>query len=187
MNKRVLTLSFLVVFPVLALATGDHETAGEVSKYFVMTGREHDLMPRIFNFLIFAGILYYLIANPIKNFLSNRSDAIAKQLREIEDKMKTAEKNKKDAMSKLKDSEKKAKEIISDAKKEALVLSEKIMLTNTSELENLSKQFDEKTVSETRKSTKSTIDSILNENIDNNDISINDKQVISAISTKVVA
>lgn len=187
MNKRVLTLSFLVVFPVLALATGEHEVSGEVGKYFNMTGRENDFLPRIFNFLIFAGILYYLIANPIKNFLSNRSDAIAKQLREIEEKMKTAEKNKKDAMSKLKDSEKKAKEIISDAKKEALVLSEKIMLTNASELENLSKQFDEKTVSETRKSTKSTIDSILNENIDNNDISINDKQVISAISTKVVA
>lgn len=187
MNKKIVTLALLSILPLVAFASGEHEVVGEVSKYLKMTGRENDLLPRIFNFLIFAGILYYLIANPIKNFLSNRSDSIAKQLREIEEKMKTAEKNKKDAIKTLKDSEKKAKEIVSDAKNEAIVLSEKIMINNASELEHLSKQLDEKTAAESRKSAKATIDSILNENISNDDISINDNQVVSVISKKVVA
>jgi len=187
MNKRVLTVSFLVALPVLALATGDHETAGEASKYFAMTGREHDLLPRIFNFLIFVGILYYLIANPIKTFFANRSNDIAKKLSEIEDRMKLAEKDKKDAVAKLKDSEKKAKSIVADAKKEALVLSEKIMTLNSDDLEYLSRQFEEKTAMEARKATKNTIDLVLSENITSSDIAVDESQVISIIAKKVVA
>lgn len=187
MNKKFLTLAIFSLLPLIVFATGEHETAGEVGKYLKMTGRENDFFPRIFNFLIFAGILYYLVANPIKNFLSNRSNSIANRFREIEEKMKTAEKNKKDAINKLKESEKKALEIVNDAKNEAIVLSEKIISNNASDIENIVKQFDEKIKAEARKSTKSTIDTVLNEHISNDDISINDKQVIAAISKKVVA
>lgn len=179
--KKIILLSLLVVPAVLIASGGDAES----SRYFAQTGRESDFLPRLVNFIIFAALLYYLIANPIKDFFKGRSADIAKQLNEIEEKLKAAKDEKKEAQARLDASEKKAEEILVDAKAEAVILVEKIANANQNELALLEKQLEEKITLEERKSAREAIDEILSENITTDDINLDEKKVIDIISKKV--
>jgi F-type H+-transporting ATPase subunit b len=180
--KKIILLSLLVV-PAALLASGS--TDGEVSRYFIQTGRESDFVPRLFNFIIFASLIYYLVANPIKGFFKGRSEGISAQLNEIEEKLQAAKDEKKEAQNRVKESEKKAEEILVDAKAEAAVLAEKIVKANEEELILLEKQLAEKITLEERKSARDVIDEVLNENITNDDIMIDEAKVVEIISKKV--
>lgn len=180
--KKIVLLSLLVV-PAILLASGHAD--GETSRYFAQTGRESDYFPRIVNFTIFAALLYYLAANPIKNFFKERKEGIAKQLREIEEKLQAAKNEKKEAQARLSESEKKAEQIIVDAKKEAVLLANKIVESNQNDLENMGKQLEEKMSLEERKSAREAIDEILSENITNDDIMLDETKVVDIISKKV--
>jgi len=185
MKNKFIIIGLLVV-PAVLFASG-HAEGGEATKYFAMTGRETDFVPRVFNFLIFAGILYYLLADKLKGFLVDRQDGIAKQLKDIEDRLRFAKKQQKDAQALVGESDKKAKEIVVDSKKEALFLSDKIMQNSVQELSYLDKQLEEKMELESRKSARETINEVLNENITNDDIAIGEDRIVSIISNKVVA
>ncbi len=179
--KKIVLLSLLIVPAVLLASGGDAES----SRYFAQTGRETDFLPRAVNFIIFASLLYYLIANPIKNFFKGRTEGIAAQLNEIEMKLQAAKDEKKEAQNRLEESKKRAEEIIADAKAEAVVLAEKIALANQNDLSILDKQFEEKITLEERKSAREVIDEILSENITNDDIMLNESKVVEIISKKV--
>ncbi len=179
--KKIVLLSLLVVPAVLLASGGDAES----SRYFAQTGRETDFLPRIVNFIIFASLLYYLVANPIKDFFKGRSEGISAQLNEIEEKLQAAKDEKKEAQNRVKESEKKAEEILVDAKAEAALLAEKIAKANEEELIVLDKQFAEKIALEERKSAREVIDEVLSENITNDDIMIDEAKVVEIISKKV--
>ena len=179
--KKIILLSLLIVPAVLLASGGDAES----TRYFAQTGRETDFWPRVFNFIIFASVLYYLIANPVKNFFVGRKEGIAAQLKEIEQKLQAAKDEKKDAQTRLDESGKKAEQIIEDAKKEAILLAQKIAESNVSDLTLMDKQLDEKMTLEERKSARDAIDEILSENITNDDILIDESKVVDIISKKV--
>ena len=179
--KKIVLLSLLIVPAVLLASGGDAES----SRYFAQTGRETDFLPRAVNFIIFASLLYYLIANPIKNFFKGRTEGIAAQLNEIETKLQAAKDEKKEAQNRLEESKKKAEEIIADAKAEAVILAEKIAVANQNDLAILDKQFEEKITLEERRSAREVIDEILSENISNDDIMLNESKVVEIISKKV--
>ncbi len=180
MKKIIFGLLFLL--PVALLAMGGH---GEESRYFEQTGRMSDFWPRVINFSIFASLLYYLMANPIKNFFVSRKEAIATQLTEIETKLQAAKKEQLVAQSKLDESEAKVAQIIEDAKKEAMILVKAISEANQQELEAMQKQMNEKIAMEERKAIKETIDEVLSQNIQTDDILIDEMKVVSIISKKV--
>lgn len=180
--KKFLLLSSLVL-PAVLLASGTPE--GEVSRYFLQTGRESDFVPRVFNFVIFASLLYYLLANPIKSFFKGRTEGIAAQLNEIEEKLQAAKDEKKEAQNRLKESEKKAEEIVADAKAEAALLADKIAKANEEELVIMEKQLAEKIALEERKSARETIEEVLNENLSNDDIALDESKIVEIISKKV--
>jgi len=180
--KKIILLSLLVV-PAALLASGAQD--GEVTRYFLQTGRETDFLPRAFNFIIFASLLYYLLVNPIKDFFKGRSEGIAAQLNEIEEKLQAAKDEKKEAQNRVKESEKKAEEILVDAKAEAVFLAKKIAKSNEEELIVLEKQLTEKIALEERKSAREVIDEVLSENITNDDIMIDEAKVVEIISKKV--
>jgi F-type H+-transporting ATPase subunit b len=182
MNMKKLVLLSLLMVPAILLASGGD---AESTRYFAQTGRETDFWPRVFNFIIFASVLYYLIANPIKNFFVGRKEGIAGQLREIEEKLQAAKDEKKDAQTRLDESGKKADQIIEDAKKEAVFLAQKISEANTNDLALMDKQLEEKITLEERKSVRDAIDEILSENITNDDIMIDESKVVDIISKKV--
>jgi F-type H+-transporting ATPase subunit b len=179
--KKIVLLSLLMVPAILLASGGDAES----SRYFAQTGRETDFWPRVVNFVIFASLLYYLLANPIKNFFKGRSEGIAAQLNEIEKKLQAAKDEKKEAQNRLDESEKKAEEIIVDAKAEAVLLAEKIATANQNDLALLDKQLEEKMSLEERKSAREAIDEILSENITNDDIMVDEAKVVDIISKKV--
>jgi len=179
--KKLVILSLFLIPAILLAGHGDAES----SRYFAQTGRETDFWPRIVNFSIFAALLYYLLANPIKDFFKNRSHLISTQLKEIEQKLQEAKNEKKEAQARLNESEKKADQIIADAKKEAELLSQKIAEANKNDLELLKKQNQERMLFEERRSAKEAIDEILSNNISNDDIMINDEKVVDILSKKV--
>ncbi|WP_294959122.1 F0F1 ATP synthase subunit B [Sulfurovum sp.] len=180
---KKLALFALLLLPAILLASG-HES-GEVSRYFTQTGRESDFWPRVINFTIFALILYYLVANPIKNFFKDRREGIAGQLKEIESKLQAAKDEKREAQARLEESANKAAEIIEDAKLEAKILAEKIADASVNELEVLEKQFAEKTALEERKAAREVIDEVLSENITTDDITLDESKIVDIISKKV--
>jgi len=179
--KKIVLLSLLVVPAILLASGGDAES----SRYFAQTGRETDFLPRIVNFTIFAALLYYLLANPIKNFFKGRSEGIAGQLNEIEKKLQAAKDEKKEAQNRLDESENRAEEILADAKVEATLLAEKIATANQNDLVLLTKQLEEKMSLEERKSAREAIDEILSENITTDDIMLDEAKVVEIISKKV--
>ncbi len=180
--KKLLLVSLLIV-PAVLLASAGH--GGEESRYFIQTGRENDFWPRVVNFVIFASILYYLVANPIKNFFKSRREGISSQLKEIEAKLQAAKDAEKDAQARLEESDKRAKLILEDAQKDALLLRKKIADANANDLALLEKQLEEKKSLEERKSARETIDEILSENISNDDILLDEAKVVDIITKKV--
>jgi len=118
--SRYLKIAMVLVVPSLLLASGGDAEAAQ--KYFELTGRHTDLAPRIFNFVLLAGLLYYLLATPLKNFLKSRSDSIAKELEEIEAKREASRDAKIKAQQDLESAKLKAVDIVSDAKAELALI-----------------------------------------------------------------
>jgi len=179
--KKIVLLSLLVL-PAILLASGH---GAEESRYFLQTGRESDFIPRIINFTVFAMIIYYLLANPIKMFFKGRSEGVSSQLNEIEAKLNIAKTEQNEAQSRLDESQKRAEEIIEDAKNEAIILAQKIVSTNENDLVSLEKQAEEKIALEEKKVAIEAIDEVLSENITSEDILIDTTKVIDIISKKV--
>jgi F-type H+-transporting ATPase subunit b len=184
MDMKKILLFSLLVLPAVLLASSGH-ASGEESRYFMQTGRESDFWPRVVNFTIFAAILYYLLANPIKNFFKDRKDGIADQLKKNEALLKAAKDEEKEAQARLDESKKKSKLILEDAQKEADLLRMKIADANVNDLALMDKQLEEKMTREEKKAVRATVDEILNENITPSDIAVNEDQVVDIISEKV--
>ena len=181
MRKKILTITLLVLPAVLMASGAEHET----SRYFAQTGRHTDFGPRIFNFLVFAGLIYYLVASPIKDFFRGRKEGIAAQLNEIESKLQEAKDLQKSAENAVVESEIEAKEIVDTAKKEAVLLAQRIEESREKDLALLEKLHEEKMEHEERRMVKETIASVLDENITGDDIPLSEKQVVEIIAKKV--
>ena len=179
MKIKQLLLAVVVVVPAILFA---NEGAGH---YEALTGRSTDFIPRIFNFLVFAGISYYLLANPIKSFFVGRQKGISDQLKEIEAKLQASKDDKKNAEANLEDSKTKAEEIIKTAGKEAEILSAKIAENSANELKAIEKQYEDKGNLEERRAIREAIDDILSNNITTDDIPLDEKRVIDLIDKKV--
>jgi len=181
MRKLLVILSIAIV-PALLMA-GDDAIA---KKYLETTGRATDISPRIFDFVILAGLLWYLLANPIKNYLKGREDSIAGELKDIEAKREAAKDAKIAAEKALEDAKIKAVEIVEDAKKEAELLKSNIMKQAEQELVVLEKVSNEKMDIERRKALRETTSSVLSDGISSDDIPLDSEKIIN-IATKEVA
>jgi len=180
MKSKYVVIALMLVVPALLVASGSAN-----GQYEALTGRTNDYYQRIFNFAIFAGILYYLLANPIKEFFKGRQEGIANQLKEIEAKLQASRDLQKEAEARVVESKAKAVEIVDTAHKEAVILKTKIEEKNKNEIEILHKTFDEKITLEERKVVRETVDAILSENISKDDIHLDEKKVINLIDKKV--
>ena len=180
MKKK--TVFYIAVMALPLVLMGNE--GGESGRYLAIAGREYDFVPRVFNFLIFASLTYYLIADPIRNFFVSRTASVADSLKEIEAKLQAAKDARKAAEQELAESEKKAQEILKDAEKEVNLLKERFAQAGAKEIEILEKQFEEKLELEKRKMRRETIVAILEENIKNEDIPLGGSGIIDAISRK---
>ena len=175
--KIMALMATALLLPTLVLASGaeHHEVSMSNSDFFY----------RVLNFSVFAGILYYLIANPIKDYFVGRTAGIANQLEEIEAKLQASKNERLSAEEDVVKAENKAKEIVSDAGNEAKILSDNIADKNAVALTLLEKQAVEKQALSSKKATQATIDTLLNDGFATADIAVDEAKVVSLISSKV--
>ena len=177
MRIKNIALMATVLVPSLVLASG--------AEHHDVTMFNSDFFYRVFNFSIFAGVVYYLVANPIKDFFTGRTEGIANQLKEIEEKLQASKNDRLAAEENLEKAKSKAEEIVADAANEAKILSANIAEKNDTALNILVKQAEEKQALEAKKATRETIDNLLNDGFGNDDITVDEAKVVSLIAKKV--
>lgn len=145
---------------------------------------ETDIFWRTINFLIFAGIAYYILADKVKNYFVGRKNSIAKRLSDIQDKLKESALKKEQAIAKVEDAKVTAKSFMLTSEKENKLLIDKINNELNNELDNLQKSQKDQMEIERRKITRIVINEVLDELFDKN-ISIDKNKFVDIVTKKV--
>lgn len=149
-------------------------------------GTETDIIQRTVNFLIFAGIVYYLIAEPVKAYFTGRSKDIASELEKVQDRLKESKAAKEAAQEKIVEAKKLAEEIMTSCKKENAIINEKMAAQLEFDLNNLQKQQDDVMELEKRQMVRNLVEEVLSEALEQ-DQSVLDKSAFAEIIMKKVA
>ena len=148
-------------------------------------GDQTDIIQRTVNFVIFAAIVYYILADKLKTFFSDRTKGIQAQLDEVQNTLEESKKKVQDAKNELENSKKIANELVNDANADINSIKIKISDTFDSEISNISNSFDEKLVLETRKMKKQIVAEVLEELLSDDNISIKQDDLVNIILKKV--
>ena len=147
---------------------------------------ETDIVQRTVNFLLFAGLIWYLIAEPVKNFFAARSGAIADEMQKVQDRLKETVTLKKEALARISDAEKFAEDLMVSSKKENKILNDNIMAQCEVDLEILAKQQETLMDFEQRKMVRSVVEDTLNEVLSQSGEDF-DKEAMAKVILKKVA
>ncbi len=169
--KTVITLLLMTGYAVASTGSGEGGT---------------DIVERTINFLIFAGILYYLLAEPIKGFFSGRTAGIAAELEKVQEKLRDSKAAKEAALADIEEAHKFAEELQESAKKENAIIKDKIMAQCESDIENLMKQHESLMDLEQRKMVRNTVNDIMSEILSEDSAGF-DKEMMAKIIMKKVA
>jgi len=167
-----LLTALLVILPVFLFAS---EEAKEGT----------DIVARVINFTIFAGILYYLIADKVKAFFTGRTKEIAEKLSSLQAKVEETKELKQKAAQKVKESEEEAKELIELAQKEAEIQIKKLKENAEHEIENLVKSFEAKKEVLEKKMTAEVVSEVVEELFSKNGLSLSEDELVNIINKKV--
>ena len=160
-----------------------------VSTVALASNAEHastDIIQRTVNFLLFAGLVWYLVAEPIKNYFSSRTQGISDELKKVQDKLSETISLKKEALSKISDAEKFAEELAISSKKENKIINDNIMAQCEVELESLTKQNESLKDFEQLKMVRSVVENTLNDVLTQSSDSF-DKEAMANVILKKVA
>ena len=171
---KYLYLLIAMLLPVLAVASEGAGAEGGT-----------DIVARTVNFLIFAAILYYLIADKIKAFFSDRTTSVAQELTEIEEKLNSVKTAKEEAVKEAKEAKEKAAELVEIAKKEAQMLAQKIENDTKSEIEHLKKALAERMEIEEKKMTKEVVSEVIDEMFGAGKVTLSNDDFVKIIKKKV--
>ncbi|MFA7501425.1 MAG: F0F1 ATP synthase subunit B, partial [Sulfurimonas sp.] len=168
-------LVFMLMISTYALASsGSAENAGT------------DIVQRTVNFLLFAGLIWYLIAEPVKNYFASRSQGIADEMKKVQDKLRETAALKKDALAKIASAEKFAQNLTVSSKKENKIINDSIMSQCDVDVEIMIKQQAVLIEYEQRKMVRSVVEEILKEVLSQSDESF-DKEAMANVILKKVA
>lgn len=153
--------------------------------FVLMADDGYDIVPRTINFIIFAAILYYLIANPVKNAYKGRIESIAARLDNIEQKLKESKAKKDDAIKRVEEAKANADSLVETARKEAFLISERIKEETMQEIVNLEKSFQDQKEFEKRRMVKSVVGEILNEIFASDSVKMDQSELINIMLKRV--
>ena len=145
-----------------------------------------DIVQRTVNFVLFAGLIWYLVAEPAKAYFASRSQAIADDLKKVQEKLNESVTLKKEALVKISEAEKFAQELAGSLKKENKIINDNIMLQCDVELEALSKQHIAVTEFEQRNMVRDVVESVVAETLSQTGSSF-DKEAMANVILKKVA
>jgi len=156
------------------------------SEHAEATGAETDIIQRTVNFLIFAGIVYYLIAEPVKAFFSGRSQGIADELNKVQDRLKESKAAKEAANAKIEEAKVLASEIMTSCKKENEIINDKMASQLEFDLSNLEKQQNDVMDLEKRQMVRNVVEEVLSDALAQDNSGL-DKSAFAEIILKKVA
>jgi F-type H+-transporting ATPase subunit b len=170
--KKFLLLSVAVIAPLSLFATEGAET-------------DYDIIQRTVNFIIFAGILWYLLADKIKAFFAERSLSIQAELDKVQDTLKASEDKVNEAQKQLDEAKKLAAEIVDTAKADIDSVKQKVSIAVDSDIANLEKNLDEMIKVETSKAKKEVVSEVLEELLKSDNIKLSQDELASIVLKKV--
>lgn len=145
-----------------------------------------DIVQRTVNFLLFAGLVWYLVAQPIKEYFSARSEGISDELKKVQDKLNETIALKKEALAKISDAEKFAEDLAISAKKENKIINDNMMVQCETDLETLTKQHTSFLNFEERKMVRIVVEDVLEEVLSKSGDDF-DKEAMANVILKKVA
>jgi F-type H+-transporting ATPase subunit b len=125
---RALQVLPLMILPSIVLASGGEEAGWRPI---------WDLIWRIVNFSILAGVLFYFTRKPIANAIRNSIEAVKTLLREALESRQASEARMKEAEEKLAGVDKEISELLASARKESEAERERILAEASEALEKL--------------------------------------------------
>lgn len=164
--------ALLLFLPLLAFGAKDGVT-------------DYDIVARTINFVIFAGILYYFIANPIKNAYKGRIEAIEKKMTQSRNKILEAQRKEEEARAKAEKMKVQAAEFIENGKVEAKLLKEKIERDAEAAIKILNDSFAEQKEFARRDGVRKTVASVLDNAFSDKDIAVSEQALVDIIKKKV--
>jgi F-type H+-transporting ATPase subunit b len=124
----------MLAIPALIFAS-EHE---EAAKVFGTIPRDvWDLVLRIINFVVLAGVLLYFTRKPIANAIRNSIESVRTLLKEAEDSRLASEAHMKEAEAKLAGVDKEISDLLQSARREGEAERERILSEAAGELEKL--------------------------------------------------
>ncbi|WP_457747638.1 F0F1 ATP synthase subunit B [Sulfurimonas sp.] len=160
-----------------------------ISTYALASEAEHgttDIVQRTVNFILFAGLVWYLVGEPVKNYFASRSQGIADKLKEVQKKLDESIALKKEALAKISEAEKFAQELVVSSKKENKIINDNIMSQCDTELEALVKQAESKKEFEERRMVREVVEDVLHATLAQSSESF-DKEAMASVILKKVA
>ncbi|HEF1623332.1 TPA: F0F1 ATP synthase subunit B [Campylobacter lari] len=146
---------------------------------------EYDIIPRAVNFVLFAAILYYFIATPLKNFYNGRIAKIASRMNEIQEKLIASKNHKLEMMKKLDLAKQEAINAVALAKKEAEIITDKIEAETKMEIKALEKTYEEHKEYEIRRMEKEVVQAVLEEIFEDQNLQLQQKEILNIMMKKV--
>ena len=146
---------------------------------------ETDIVERTVNFLIFAAILYYLLADKLKTFLKSRTESIQNELDKVQEMVKESEKKVADAKLEVENAKKVAEELISSANSDVESIRAKIEAAVEQEIAYLNRSFEEKTELETKKIKREVVQNVLEELLKSENIDLSQDELAGIVLKKV--
>jgi F-type H+-transporting ATPase subunit b len=168
--KKLLLLSF-ALSPVAVFAAGG---SGET-----------DILPRTVNFLIFAGIVYYLLADKIKFFLTDRTQSIQAELDKVQSTLEESQEKVATAEAELENAKKIAQELVADANANVNEIKKKISDSFDADIAQINKLFDAKIELESKKAKEEIVKEVLEELLSSDNLAITKESLSDIISKKV--
>lgn len=170
--KRILLLGLVALAPVALFASEGAET-------------NYDIVQRTVNFIIFAAILWYLLADKIKAFLANRTLSIQSELDKVQDTLKASQDKVADAHKKLEEAKKLATEIVESAKADVDSVKQKVAVAVDTDIANLNKNLDEMMKVELSKAKKQVVTEVLEELLSSDNIKLTQNELVNIVLKKV--
>ena len=147
---------------------------------------ESDIVQRTVNFLLFAGLVWYLVGEPAKAYFASRSQGIADELKKVQDKLGETVSLKKEALTKISDAEKFAEELAVTVKKENKIINDNIMAQCESDLETLTKHGATTRDYAQRKMVRGVVEDVITETLAQSSGDF-DKEAMANVILKKVA
>lgn len=146
---------------------------------------DYDIVQRTVNFIIFAGILWYLLADKIKAYFADRTASIQGELDKVQETLKASKDKVEDAEKKLEEAKTIAAEIVETAKGDVDSVKKKVAEAVDSEIANLLKNFDERVKVETSKAKRQVVSEVLEELLSSKNVSLTQDELANIVLKKV--